>query len=208
MIAGSIAANGGRSCINASGVWTPSNAEAIADALAQRFAKVAPLPVDDPEATIAAFASAAMAQSISEAIDHDLKTDGAIDVTQQRRGSPRLVHRGRVAYLLPTIIRCDDRNHALANREFLFPFASVVTCETGQMAEAIVKDKRRILPCAAWLQGEYGFNDLYLGVPCMLGENGIEKIIEVELDEAEQAALAVSAEHVRSTVAALKALEA
>ncbi|MCH7597261.1 MAG: aldehyde dehydrogenase family protein, partial [Planctomycetes bacterium] len=137
VIAGSIAANGGRSCINASGVWTPRNAEAIADALAQRFAKVAPLPVDDPDATIAAFASAATAQSISEAIDHDLKTDGAIDVTQQRRGSPRLVHRGRVAYLLPTIIRCDDRDHALANREFLFPFASVVTCETGQMAEAI-----------------------------------------------------------------------
>ena len=137
VIAGSIAANGGRSCINASGVWTPRNAEAIADALAERFAKVAPLPVDDPDATIAAFASAAMAQSISEAIDHDLKTDGSIDVTQQRRGSPRLVHRGRVAYLLPTIIRCDDRDHALANREFLFPFASVVTCETGQMAEAI-----------------------------------------------------------------------
>lgn len=137
VIAGSIAANGGRSCINASGVWTPRNAEPIADALAQRFAKVAPLPVDDPDATIAAFANAAMAQSISEAIDHDLKTDGAIDVTQKHRGSPRLVYQGRVAYLLPTIIRCDDRDHALANREFLFPFASVVTCETGQMAEAI-----------------------------------------------------------------------
>jgi len=76
-----------------------------------------------------------------------------------------------------------------------------------QMAEAIVKDKRRILPCAAWLQGEYGFNDLYLGVPCLLGENGLERIIEVELDETEQAALAASAEHVKSTVAALKALE-
>ena len=76
-----------------------------------------------------------------------------------------------------------------------------------QMAEAIVKDKRRILPCAAWLQGEYGFNDLFLGVPCMLGENGLERIIEVELDEAEQAALATSAEHVTSTVAALKAIE-
>jgi malate dehydrogenase len=76
-----------------------------------------------------------------------------------------------------------------------------------QMAEAIVKDKRRILPCAAWLQGEYGFNDLYLGVPCLLGENGLERIIEVELDETEQAALAASAEHVRSTVAALKAIE-
>ena len=52
-----------------------------------------------------------------------------------------------------------------------------------QMAEAIVKDKRRILPCAAWLQGEYGFNDLYLGVPCMLGANWLERIIEVELEE-------------------------
>jgi malate dehydrogenase len=76
-----------------------------------------------------------------------------------------------------------------------------------QMAEAIVKHKRRILPCAAWLQGEYGMKDLYLGVPCMLGENGLEKIVEVELDADEKAALETSAEHVRSTVAALEALE-
>lgn len=77
-----------------------------------------------------------------------------------------------------------------------------------QMAEAIVKDKRRILPCAAWLQGEYGFNDLFLGVPCMLGENGLERILEVELDADEKAALTTSADHVKSTVEALKALEA
>jgi malate dehydrogenase len=77
-----------------------------------------------------------------------------------------------------------------------------------QMAEAIVKDKRRILPCAAWLQGEYGFNDLFLGVPCMLGENGLERILEVDLDADEQAALATSADHVKSTVEALKAIEA
>tara|TARA_Y100000817_G_scaffold118051_1_gene92512 strand:- start:6132 stop:7079 length:948 start_codon:yes stop_codon:yes gene_type:complete len=77
-----------------------------------------------------------------------------------------------------------------------------------QMAEAIVKDKRRILPCAAWLQGEYGFNDLYLGVPCMLGTNGLERIIEVELEESERSALETSAEHVKSTVESLKAMEA
>jgi malate dehydrogenase len=76
-----------------------------------------------------------------------------------------------------------------------------------QMAEAIVKDKRRILPCAAWLQGEYGFNDMFLGVPCMLGANGLERILEVELDAEEQAALATSADHVTSTVSALKAIE-
>ena len=77
-----------------------------------------------------------------------------------------------------------------------------------QMAEAIVKDKKRILPCAAWLQGEYGMHDMYLGVPCMLGEGGLQRIFEVELDADETAALQSSAEHVRSTVAALKALEA
>lgn len=76
-----------------------------------------------------------------------------------------------------------------------------------QMAEAIVKDKRRILPCAAWLQGEYGMNDLYIGVPCMLGENGLERIIEVELDDDERAALETSADHVRSTVAKLQEIE-
>ena len=76
-----------------------------------------------------------------------------------------------------------------------------------QMAEAIVKDKRRILPCAAWLQGEFGMKDLYLGVPCLLGEGGLLRIVEVELDDAEKAALESSAQHVRSTVADLKALE-
>jgi malate dehydrogenase len=81
------------------------------------------------------------------------------------------------------------------------PAASAV-----QMAEAIVKDKRRILPCAAWLQGEYGMNDLFLGVPCLLGDGGLKKVLEVELSDDERAALETSAEHVRETVAALKAL--
>jgi len=66
-----------------------------------------------------------------------------------------------------------------------------------QMAEAIVKDKKRILPCAAWLQGEYGMSDLFLGVPCKLGRNGLEKVIEVELTEAERAELEKSADAVR-----------
>lgn len=75
-----------------------------------------------------------------------------------------------------------------------------------QMAEAIVKDKKRILPCAAWLQGEYGMKDLFLGVPCLLGEGGLKKIIEVELSDEEKTALAKSAEAVSSTVKDLKAL--
>lgn len=78
------------------------------------------------------------------------------------------------------------------------PSAAVV-----QMAEAIVKDKKRILPCAAWLEGEFGFRDLYLGVPCKLGASGLEQIIEVELSKAERVALEKSAEHVRQTMSAV-----
>ncbi len=73
----------------------------------------------------------------------------------------------------------------------------------AQMAEAIVKDKRRILPCAAWLEGEFGLRDLYLGVPCKLGAAGLEQIIEVELSKTERVALEKSAEHVRQTMSAV-----
>ena len=72
-----------------------------------------------------------------------------------------------------------------------------------QMAEAIVKDKKRILPCAAWLEGEFGLDGLFLGVPCKLGRGGLEKIVEVELTDEERAALQTSADAVRETMALL-----
>jgi malate dehydrogenase len=73
-----------------------------------------------------------------------------------------------------------------------------------QMAEAIVKDKKRILPCAAWLQGEYGFSDLFLGVPVLLGAGGMERVIEVELTDDEKAALKASADAVLEPMALVK----
>lgn len=76
-----------------------------------------------------------------------------------------------------------------------------------QMAEAIVKDKRRILPCSAFLQGEYGERDIFLGVPCKLGANGLEQILEVELTSDERMALANSAQAVRSTLDTLRSLD-
>ena len=72
-----------------------------------------------------------------------------------------------------------------------------------QMVEAIVNDQKRILPCAAWLEGEYGMSGLYLGVPCKLGRHGLEKVIEVELSADERAALEKSAQAVREPMAAL-----
>ena len=73
-----------------------------------------------------------------------------------------------------------------------------------QMCEAIVLDKRRILPCAAWLEGEYGMRGLFLGVPCKIGRNGLEKIIEVELTSAERVALGKSADAVREPMSVVK----
>jgi malate dehydrogenase len=73
-----------------------------------------------------------------------------------------------------------------------------------QMVEAIVRDKRRILPCAAWVQGEYGVSGIFLGVPCKLGRNGLERILEVKLSPDEAAALKQSAAAVKETMAAVK----
>ena len=134
LIVASIAANGGRSCINASAVWTPKNADAIADAVAKKLSQVKALPVDDPNAQIAAFANPAMAVRMSAMIDGALP--GARELTAEMRGTPRLVQQGRIAYLLPTIIRC-DREHTLANKEFLFPYASVIECPAGEIPEAV-----------------------------------------------------------------------
>jgi malate dehydrogenase len=73
-----------------------------------------------------------------------------------------------------------------------------------QMAEAIVRDKKRVLPCSVWLQGEYGLKDLYLGVPCKLGAGGMEGVIEVDLSKQEKEALKASADSVKSVLDIVK----
>jgi malate dehydrogenase len=88
--------------------------------------------------------------------------------------------------------------HLKTGSAYYAPSSAVV-----QMVDAIVKDKRRILPCAAWLQGEYGMKDLFLGVPCKLGANGIVEIVEVELTDGERAELKKSADSVLETLGAL-----
>ena len=76
----------------------------------------------------------------------------------------------------------------------------------AQIVDAIVLDEKRVLPCAAYLEGEYGIDGLYMGVPVKLGAAGIEAIVEVELDEAERAALTASADAVREVVGVLNKL--
>lgn len=89
--------------------------------------------------------------------------------------------------------------HLKTGSAYYAPSAAAV-----QMCEAIAKDQKRILPCAAWLQGEYGLRDLFLGVPCKLGRAGLEKIYEVDLTPDERAALEKSAEAVREPMSAVK----
>ena len=74
---------------------------------------------------------------------------------------------------------------------------------TVEMVEAILKDKKKILPCAAYLQGEYGIRGLYVGVPCKLGSRGLEQIIEIKLTAEEQAALQKSADAVKELCAVI-----
>ncbi|HET9384355.1 MAG TPA: malate dehydrogenase [Gemmatimonadales bacterium] len=74
---------------------------------------------------------------------------------------------------------------------------------TVQMVESIVRDQKRVLPCAAWLEGEFGLSGMYCGVPCKLGRNGLEQIIEVELTADEKAALKKSADAVKQTMEAV-----
>jgi malate dehydrogenase len=89
-------------------------------------------------------------------------------------------------------------NYLKTGSAYYAPSAAAV-----EMVEAVVKNKKRILPCAAFLKGEYGLSDTFIGVPVKLGSKGIEKIIEVTLTVEEKAALAKSATEVKANIAKL-----
>jgi malate dehydrogenase len=88
--------------------------------------------------------------------------------------------------------------HLKTGSAYYAPSAAAV-----QMVEAIALDKKRILPCSAWLQGEYGLRDVFCGVPCKLGRNGLERILEVTLTDQERTDLHASAEAVRNVQTSL-----
>jgi acyl-CoA reductase-like NAD-dependent aldehyde dehydrogenase len=137
VIAASIVDNGGRSCVNASGVWVTRHADEIAEALAERFAAIEPRAASDERAELAPFADARVAARISQMIDQGLQERGARDVTAEMRGGERLRESDGCSYLLPTVVRCESAEHSLANREFLFPFASVVEVKREELPEIL-----------------------------------------------------------------------
>ncbi|HYP13336.1 MAG TPA: aldehyde dehydrogenase family protein [Bryobacteraceae bacterium] len=129
----SVLENSGRSCVNASGIWAPRHGREIADALAKRMAGIRPKPAADEAAQLAPFADPGVATRISKMIDDGLTESGAVDITAQYRDIARLQQFEGCTYLLPTIIRCETAEHTLANREYLFPFASVVECPQAEL---------------------------------------------------------------------------
>jgi len=76
----------------------------------------------------------------------------------------------------------------------------------ARMVQAILRDERQVLPCAAYLDGQYGLSDIFMGVPCVLGRNGIEQVLELEISETDRASLHRSAEEVRKGIAGLREL--
>ena len=134
LIVASVAENGGRSCVNASGVWAPRHGREIARALAERLARIEARAADDPQAEIAPFVDSSVAKRISDQIDAGLYEPGAEEITSQFRNGPRLVEKHGSTFLLPTVIHCTTSSHPLANREFLFPFVSVVDLTEDEVA--------------------------------------------------------------------------
>ena len=117
----SVFLNSGRGCINCSGIWASRHTREIADALARRLAAIQPLPPEHPDASLAAFT-----------------VPGVADVTAQYRGGqPRLVKQGKADYLLPTVVHCESPEAAIASKEYMFPFVTVVECPESKMLEAI-----------------------------------------------------------------------
>ncbi len=129
----SIADNGGRSCINASGIWVTAHAEEISEALAERLAAITPRAADDEAAQLAPFADPNVATRISRLIDQGLTEPGALEITASHRSGERLVTEGGCSYLLPTVVLCEGAEHPLANKEFMFPFVSVVKTTPEQI---------------------------------------------------------------------------
>jgi acyl-CoA reductase-like NAD-dependent aldehyde dehydrogenase len=135
LIADSVYLNSGRGCINCSGVWASRHTEKIAEALAKKIGPIEPKPPEDPQSGLAAFTVPGVAQAVWKAIEADLKESGVQHSTEKY--GPRLVEAERCAYLRPTVVHCDSPDRAIAKKEYMYPFVTVVKCPQEKMLESI-----------------------------------------------------------------------
>jgi acyl-CoA reductase-like NAD-dependent aldehyde dehydrogenase len=131
LICDSIYLNSGRGCINCSSIWASRHTQEIAAAIGKRLGPVEVKPPTDPSAGLAAFTVPGQAQGVWNMIAEDLKESGVTDVTGKY--GPRLVEQERCAYIRPTVVHCASPENAIAKKEYMFPYATVVQCPQDQM---------------------------------------------------------------------------
>ena len=131
VMAESVFVNGGRSCINCSGIWASRHTNEIAQALAERLGPIEPLAHDDPDAGLAAFTTPGVGAAVNNMIGDDLKEQGTSDLTVEY--GDRLVEHERYSFLRPVVVHADNPECGIASKEYMFPFVSVVKCPQDQM---------------------------------------------------------------------------
>lgn len=137
LMADSVFLNGGRSCVNCSGIWVSRHGREIAEALAARLGPIGPLPMKDPQAGLAAFTVAGQAEGVNAQIEEACTAPGVTEVTAPYRSGPRWVQMERCDYLRPTVIHCENTEHSITKAEYMFPFVTVVDCPQDQMLKEI-----------------------------------------------------------------------
>ncbi len=135
LMAESIFINSGRGCINCSGIWASRHTKEIAAALGKRLGPVEVKPPDDPTAGLAAFTVHGQAKAVWGLIETELKEAGVTDMTGEY--GQRLVEMERCAYLRPVIAHCEAPENAIAKKEYMFPFSTVVKCPQDDMLAKI-----------------------------------------------------------------------
>lgn len=134
LLASSVAENGGRSCVNASGIWTTGHADELGRGLAERLAAIDGRALDDPQARLAAFPNRAAAERVSSHLDAQMA--GAHDLSAEARGPQRVVEAGGCWFVRPTVVRC-PADHPLARTELLFPFVTVVEVPRDELVSRL-----------------------------------------------------------------------
>ncbi|MDB5338115.1 MAG: mmsA, partial [Planctomycetaceae bacterium] len=135
----SVVKNSGRGCINASAIWAPRHGREIADAIARRLGPIAPLPMTDPNAMLAAFTIPGVAESVNNQIDEGITSAGGAvtEVTEKYRGGPRLIQHERCDYLRPTVLHSTSPDPEISKAEYMYPFVVVVDCPQKDMIKRI-----------------------------------------------------------------------
>lgn len=131
----SVLSNSGRSCVNCSSIWASRHTREIAQALAERLGPIDVLSPLDEQSQLAAFTVPAMATGTWSMVEQDLRESGVTDMTASY--GPRLVEKERCAYLRPMVVHADSPDRAVAMKEYMFPFVSVVECPQGEMLKRI-----------------------------------------------------------------------